>query len=159
MRPTDYFTRPVRMYMMPDGSITTRPIIGHAPTGHTGDWRDVAIDAVLEGNISRARQLLTECEREPMAPEREAEVYTLPVFSVNTADEAKRIIVHFCRLAREPHPLLDRGERNYIYSGGDFSPDDPGTLWNVAARFAEFYETHIAPKKRRTRRRGRPARA
>ena len=155
MRPTDYFTRPVRLYMMPDGSVVTRPIHGPAPTGHTGDWRDVAIDALLDGNVDRVKDVLAHNEREPMCDVPEQQLYTLPVFSVNTEAEALQIIVHFCKLAYEPHPLLEPRERNYVYSGEDFDPDDPSTLWVVAARFAEFYDTHVSPKKNRRRKRAR----
>lgn len=59
----------------------------------------------------------------------------LPVFSVDTVDEAARIQVRFCRKMYQSHPLMP-GKPWYILTTFDGDVDD---LDRVTAEFASFY--------------------
>jgi hypothetical protein len=75
----------------------------------------------------------------------------LPVFSVNTVEEAKRIQTRFCRLMIGPHPQAKPNtgtEDWYVLNSFSGELDE---LDHVSAMFADFYATHIAAKTERSR--------
>lgn len=82
----------------------------------------------------------------------------LPVFSVNTVEEAKLIQVRFCRLQYGPHPQAkpDTGTQDwYVLTSFSGELDD---LDRVAAEFADFYaEVVVGKKDNAERSRGRHA--
>lgn len=137
---TDYLTRAVQLHVMRDGTLTTHPVKGLPTTGHTGDWRDIAIDALLDEKLDTASRVIQESRREPMIHEREQELYTLPIFSVNTIDEAKSIQVRFCRLMYGTHPLLDKDERWYVISSWDEETESLSELYRMQVQFALHYQ-------------------
>lgn len=110
----DDLGREVTLHVTPEGIVTTYPLVGDEPTGHTGDWRDVAIDLVLDGRVDDAAGVLVQNRDEPMIQERERIVYTLPIFSVDTMTQARSLITRFCSLGHGPAPNpLNPDERWY----------------------------------------------
>lgn len=79
----------------------------------------------------------------------------LPVFSVDTVDEAEQIQVRFCRLQWGPHPEAkpNTGTETW-YRLTDFS-GELEDLDRVAKQFSVFYAKYIeiGPKKEKKRRR------
>lgn len=126
------------LYVGRDGTLTTQPVFGPAPAGLAGDWRDVAIDLILLGRTEDAAGVLVENRGEPMEIERERECYSLPVFSVDTLMQARRIQTRFCRLQYEVHPHLEKDERWYTLSFPWYSGEIED-LPRVADEFRAFY--------------------
>lgn len=78
----------------------------------------------------------------------------LPVFSVDTAEQAEAIQVRFCRAQWEPHPLMP-GKTWYRLSilrdGTDPAFRTSGTLEyedlkGVTVMFREFWDAHLSSK-------------
>ncbi len=68
----------------------------------------------------------------------------LPVFSVETVEEAKQLQVRFCRLMYGRHPDPRGPENWYRLNQGEVELDD---LDRVMADFATFYAEHISKTK------------
>lgn len=113
MKPADALSRPVTIYCTADGTLTLEPLLGPHPGGYTGDWRDVAIDLLVEGEIDRAVSVIAQCqrEREPADVDRpERPNYSLPVFSVATERDGRVMIASVAQLRREPLPFSEESQ-------------------------------------------------
>lgn len=76
--------------------------------------------------------------RDKVAREKVFNRVALPVFSVDTADEAERIQVRFCRLQYESHPLMP-GKPWYKLNEFSGEPEDLDRVRNM---FAAYYGKH-----------------
>lgn len=114
MKPTtDDLFRAVTIYCTADGTLTLEPLLGPHPGGYTGDWRDVAIDLLVEGKFERAASMIEQCqrEREPTEVDRpERPSYSLPVFSVATERDGRVMIASVAQLRREPLPFSEESQ-------------------------------------------------
>ena len=100
--------------------------------------RPILIDCCRDGTISYRDKH----KREPRLNNA-----ALPVFSVNTVDEAKQIQVRFCALQYTEHPNQP-GRPWYVLPGFGGELSD---LEHVTEMFAEFYRLHVATAKPTTK--------
>jgi hypothetical protein len=140
MNKNDVLSRKVVLHVMRDGILTLNPV--RHIEGHTGDWRDVAIDMLIDADsredLDNAAGTIVEMRDEPLTDQRE-DVYTLPIFSVDTVDEANTLRVRMCRMMIGEHPLLPQGERVYQLSMWNQDADSLEELWRVQAMMVEVY--------------------
>jgi hypothetical protein len=97
--------RAVVLHLCADGTLAREALYGPPPTGHTHDWRDIAIDALIDGRLKDAAHLISENFTEPLRDQPERACYSLPVFSVDTRMHAQLLQARFCRLMNTKHPF------------------------------------------------------
>lgn len=114
---TDDLSREVTLHVTMDGTMTIGPLVIQRDRARSGDWRDVAIDKLLEaetsGDIDDVVSLLRSYRNDALAVEPDSEYMSLPVFSVDTYVQARLIRTSVCRLEHGQCAQLAPNERWY----------------------------------------------
>lgn len=129
--------RDIQLHIGPDGTISLTPIYVDKHS-YQDDWRGPVVDALINGDVKRARKVLNQEYSQAIDSEAHSrDAYTLPFFSVDTIEQAKSLQVRFCKLQYDKHPISH--EAWYVLNPGLFDGRVDGIM-KVAELFEKAYQ-------------------
>lgn len=142
-------SRKIILHVTQNGIMTIGPVFGPEVIDRVSvsEWREIVTDLVLQGRLEEAKRTADSMKAEDGDGET---LYSLPVFSVNTVQEAKTMQVIFCRMVKLTPSSLDDGitygsdkhRPNNAYQVKDFT-GDLESLERLQQRMSEFYNTRM----------------